>query len=214
MGEETQIRQLSRLPTFYYNAKNLPLALDTASANEACRIFRVLKLIYEQSDFRQLRRGLKSFQRAISEEQDYDRLHGFIRSLDAIVMTEKGSGRKQFLTRCRCFARADSTLGETLGLMYDLRGRVEHQADWEDLFPGANQEDRLLHANRVTRQAEALARTALHVILQDQTFINIFRNTETIVAMWASRHSSFLSVQEDKKVDLAAIPLSPIHNLG
>ena len=211
VGEETQIRQLSRLPTFYYNAKSLPLALDSKSANEAGRIFGVLKRVYEQSDlFRQLRRGLKSFQRATSEEQDYDRLHGFVRSLDAIVMTEKGRGRKQFVDRCRSFARVDSTLDETLGLMYDLRSRVEHQADWDDLFPGANQEDRLRHANLVTRQAEALARTALHVILQDQSLINLFQKTEAIMAMWASKDFSYLSVHEENRVDLAAIPLFPI----
>jgi hypothetical protein len=32
------------------------------------------------------------------------------------------------------------------------------------------------------------------------------------MAMWASKDSSFISVHEEKKLDLAAIPLSPISN--
>jgi hypothetical protein len=214
VGEDTQIRQVSRLPTFYYNAESLPLELDIETAQEAGHIFAVLNRVYAHSDlFRQLRRGLKSFQRAITEEQDYDRLHGFIRSLDAIVMTEKGKGKAQFVNRCRHFTRSDSAVDATLGLMYDLRGRVEHQADWDDLFPGANPVDRLRHANRLTRQAEALARTAFHVVLRDDSLLNLFENTESIKAVWSSKDSGSLNVPEERKVDLDAIPLAPMSNL-
>lgn len=213
VGEEIQIRQVSRLPTFYYNAGNFPLYICSKCADEAGIIFSVLNRIYEQPDlFRQLRRGLKSFQRALTEEQDYDRLHGFIRSLDAIIMTEKGKGKKQFVARCHSFAKSNSTLGETLGLMYDLRSRVEHQADWDDLFPGLFLNDRLRNANRVTRQAEALARAAFHIILRNESLVNLYQDMKSIKEVWISNAPSHHSIPEELKVDLAAITLPPINN--
>jgi len=209
VGEEVQIRQVSRLPTFYYNADIMPLRFHPESAHEAGRIFDVINRIYDDpKSFIQLRRGLKSFQRALAEELDYDRLHGFVRSIDAIVMTEKSKGRKNFIKRCQLFIRTDSTTEATLGLMYDLRSRVEHQADWDDLFPGTDESERLHRANHITRQAEALARTAYHMILRDESLVSLFGRSEVIRALWASDDFSRLSVPEEKKVDLCAIPPS------
>jgi hypothetical protein len=206
VGEEVQIRQVSRVPTFYYNAENMPLRFHSESAHEAGRIFDVINRIYDDpKSFIQLRRGLKSFQKALAEELDYDRLHGFVRSIDAIVMTEKSKGRKNFIKRCQLFIRTDSTTEATLGLMYDLRSRVEHQADWDDLFPDANESDRLCQANQITRQAEALARTVYYVILRDESLVSLFERTDVIKALWTSDNFNRLNVPEEKKVDLAAI---------
>ncbi|MEW6248797.1 MAG: hypothetical protein AB1555_19105 [Nitrospirota bacterium] len=209
VGEEVQIRQVSRLPTFYYDAESMPLRFRSESAREAGWIFGVINRVYDDpKSVLQLRRGLKSFQRALAEELDYDRLHGFVRSLDAIVMTEKSKGRRNFIKRCKLFVRTDSNTEATLGLMYDLRSRVEHQADWDDLFPGANESERLCQANQITRQAEVLARTVYHVILRDESLFSLFGRSEVIRALWASDDFSHLSVPEEKKVDLCAIPPS------
>jgi hypothetical protein len=123
-------------------------------------------------------------------------------------MTEKSKGRKNFIKRCKLFIRTDSTTEATLGLMYDLRSRVEHQADWDDLFPDANESERLHRANQITRQAEALARTAYHVLLRNESLVSLFERSDVIKALWTSDDFSRLNVPEEIKVDLAAIPPS------
>jgi hypothetical protein len=165
-----------------------------------------MKRIYEDpKKYRQLRRGLKSFERAISESLDYDRLHGFIRSLDAILMTEKGQGKVQFLKRCKVFIKATSTTDSVLRVMYELRGRVEHQSDWDDLFPNADENGRLHQANEITRQAEAIARTAYHIILRHESLLSLFENTETIKAVWASSDRDGMLIPDENKIDLSMI---------
>ena len=206
VGEEFQVRQVSRLPTFYYNARSRPFVFSSDLAREAGYLFGVMKRIYEDpKKYRQLRRGLKSFERAISESLDYDRLHGFIRSLDAILMTEKGHGKVQFLKRCKLFIKPTSTTDSVLRVMYELRGRVEHQSDWDDLFPNADENARLHQANEITRQAEAVARTAYHIILRHENLLALFENTETIKAVWASSDYGGMLIPDEKKIDLSAI---------
>lgn len=206
LEDEIQIRQVSRLPEFYYNANNRPLEFGTDSAREAGHIFKAMDLIYQDPQkFNQLQRGLKSFQRAVAEERDYDRLHGFVRALDAIVMTEKGKGRTQFVQRCRLFAKTEPETDSILGLMYDLRSRVEHQTDWTDLFPEASEFDRLLRANQITRQAEALARAAYRAVLLESSFLSVFEKTDAVKNYWALKTFDTLHLAEEKQANLGAI---------
>ncbi len=212
LADEIQIRQVSRLPEFYYNVNNRPLEFGIDSAREAGRIFKAMDLIYQDPQkFHQLRRGLKSFQRAVAEEIDYDRLHGFVRALDAVVMTEKGKGRTQFVQRCRLFAKAEAETGAILKLMYDLRSRVEYQTDWNDLFPDFSEIERLRRANQITRQAEALARATYRAVLLESSFLYVFEETHAVKEAWERRAFDSLNLSEEKKADLAAIAPPAFH---
>lgn len=179
------VRQVARMPTFYVGAGNSPYVVNDETVAEARRIFDSIKTIYSiPGKFIQLRRGLKAFQQAIAERNDYDRLHQFIRSIDALLMTERGKGAKQFRGRCRAFALCRPQLEQVFDSMYELRGRVEHLADWDDLFQEANAQDRLSAANRRARQAEALSRHVYHEILKTPTLLNIFEGTQSITDFW------------------------------
>ena len=179
------VRQVVRMPTFYVGAGNSPYMVNEDAIADARRIFDSIETIYSTPEkFIQLRRGLKAFQQAIAEANDYDRLHQFVRSIDALLMTEKGKGAKQFKSRCCTFALNEPQLEQGLNSIYELRGRIEHLTDWDDLFPTANFQDRLSAANRRTRQAEALSRHVYHEILKTPALLSIFKDTQTITDFW------------------------------
>lgn len=179
------VRQVARMPTFYVGAGNLPYIVNDDAVVKARRIFDSIRTIYSTpGKFTQLRRGLKTFQQAITEANDYDRLHQFIRSIDALLMSERGKGAKQFKHRCRTFAQNEPQLEQVLDSMYELRGRVEHLTDWDDLFPETDAQGRLNAANRRTRQAEALSRHVYHEILKTPTLLSIFESPQSLSDFW------------------------------
>lgn len=186
-NHETQIsvRQVARMPTFYVGAGNSPYEVNDNAVTEAGRIFASIRTIYSTpGKFIQVRRGLKAFQHALAEANDYDRLHQFIRSIDALLMTEKGKGAKQFKHRCRTFVQNSSQSGQVLESMYELRGRVEHLTDWNDLFPEATAQGRLSATNRRTRQAEELSRHIYREVLTVPTLLSIFDDVDSIADFW------------------------------
>jgi hypothetical protein len=179
------LRQVARMPTFYVGSGSSPYMVNDDAVAETRRIFESIETIYSApGKFIQLRRGLKAFQQAIAEASDYDRLHQFIRSIDALLMTERGKGKKQFKHRCRTFTLCTPELEQVLDSMYELRGRVEHLTDWDDLFPNANGQDRLSAANRRTRQAEALSRHVYKEILKTPTLLRISEGTQSLIDFW------------------------------
>lgn len=205
LDSEVQIRQFSRLPTFYRGPQSPLFRLKSDLFPKAGRFFEVINKIYANPNkFTQLRRGLKAFQKALAESADYDRLHGFVRSLDAIVMTDKSRGRKSFIQRCRLFLHLKPMSDVTLGLMYDLRSRVEHQSDWYDLFSGAIDSERSVQASLITKQAEMLARAAYQVVLMDEDLLSLFENTDVIKTIWTSGDLDRFHVDEELKVDLSS----------
>ena len=179
------VRQVARMPTFYVGSGNSPYAVNDDAVAELRSIFESIRTIYSTpGNFIQLRRGLKAFQQAVAEANDYDRLHQFIRSIDALLMTEKGKGKKQFKRRCRTFILCDSEFEQVLDSMYELRGRVEHLTDWDDLFPKANPQERLSAANRRTRQAEALSRHVHKEILKTPALLSLFQSSQSLIDFW------------------------------
>lgn len=179
------VSQVARMPTFYVGSGSSPYVVNDDVVAQTRRIFESMETIYSlPGKFVQLTRGLKAFLQAMAEENDYDRLHQFIRSIDALLMTDKGQGKKQFKDRCRTFTLCARELEQVLDSMYELRGRVEHLRDWHDLFQKSNDQERLSTANRRTRQAEALSRHVYKEILATPTLLNIFEGNQSIIEFW------------------------------
>lgn|GEM_PF-4422809 len=199
------------MPTFYVGSGNSPYVVNDEAVVQTRRIFESMETIYSTpGEFIQLRRGVKAFHQAMAEANDYDRLHQFVRSIDALLITEKGKGKKQFKDRCRTFTLPDPRLEQVLDSMYELRGRVEHLTDWDDLFPKANTEGRLKAANHRTRQAEALSRHVYKEILMTPTLLSIFRDTQPLINFWKLSDDQTARLWPNK-LDLNSV--SPLGNL-
>jgi hypothetical protein len=117
-----------------------------------------------------------------------ERFHQFDRALDAVAKTGRRDRKTGFAQRMLTFASPHQLLLE----MYDLRGQIEHfnsplvmnGETLESLDP-PTLEQRRERVNRMTRQADALVRTAVCRILENEALRMSFRTDQGIEAFWA-----------------------------
>jgi len=183
-----EIRQLLEMPKFYFGLEN-PYQFHEKSAKEAGMIFEVLDHMFTaEKDFVQVKRGLIVFLKGLSENLNYDRLHQFVRSLDALIMSEQGKGATQFRHRCCTFAIHNPRTPVILDNMYELRGRSEHLTDWDGIFPELGEKDQLLQLkimNQRAQQTEALARQTFRTILTTPSLLEHFRTATSLKNFWS-----------------------------
>lgn len=131
--------------------------------------------------FRALLSGLKAFYAS-------DRLHGFVRSLEALILPEKSNTEKQFRDRCAIMGAPyaeESRARQMLGEAYKLRSDVEHVNEWDkSLTSLPDASAREVRALSRTRQVEALAFAAYRRILLDPNVQRHFMSEADIRALW------------------------------
>jgi hypothetical protein len=100
------IRQMSHMPAFH-QSKGWKRAPITAAWLEEGLVLRagVAAMDADRTQFRRVVRGLVTLFKGL-QETGQDRLHQFVRSLEALILPDIGSTQKQFAHRCQTFARA------------------------------------------------------------------------------------------------------------
>jgi len=191
-----EVRQVSRISDYYVCAGNTPLEVLETEARQAKNIFDCLKLIHaDPKKFVRLKRGFNAFLKAIEERQAYDRIHQFVRSLEVLIMAEPGKSKAQFRHRCQTFAVSSShPVNEILDNFYEMRSRVEHLGDLDDVFPGLNESERDKLAHYRVRQVEAMARHVYLQILTNSSLREHYATRETLINFW--------KLKDDKRIRL------------
>jgi len=185
------VRQFARLERFNVTRGCRGSELTAQSISEALALYRAMEnLTIRLPDderarfwrgFRALMYGLKAFFAS-------DRLHGFVRSLEALILPEKSNTEKQFRDRCAIMGAPDSEEAKArqmLGEAYKLRSDVEHVNEWDKslttLTNATAREERALWR---TRQVEALACAAYRRILLAANAQKHFMSDADIRAFW------------------------------
>ena len=207
---EPEVRQVSKMPTFYAVSGERALRVDKSDAEEAGRIFKTLDQIYTvPKGYDALRRGFKIFLKAIAERLHYDRVHQFVRSLEAIILAERGRTQKQFKHRCQTFSIPSSDTYNTLGTLYEFRSRVEHLQDWDELLGGGAQTELEESANYRCRQVEALARHTYRKILTTPSILKHFETPATLEHFWKNCKDDDRIKIWGEQFNLASVPIHP-----
>jgi hypothetical protein len=113
-----------------------------------------------------------------------ERLHQFVKALEALIKPDIGNTRRQFAHRIdQTFTVANAETRETLNQIFDLRSRIEHVHDPLDVLDG-DHDARVATANRRTRQVDVLARFALTRVLEDDDLFGTFKTDAGVDAFW------------------------------
>jgi hypothetical protein len=129
-------------------------------------------------------RGVRTLLRANGESnRSGDRLHQFVRALEAVIKPRIGASRADFATRGGTFLVSRRGTRQALEELYDLRSVVEHQNPLLSALEG-DEEQRIVVADWRTRQIDALARFVLCRIMEDDGLFDIFSADEKIDAFW------------------------------
>jgi hypothetical protein len=129
-------------------------------------------------------RGVNALLRGSRMDDSTERLHQFVRALEALITPDIGNTRRQFAHRIdQTFTLANVETRETLNQIFDLRRSIEHVHDPLDVLAG-DRDAGIATANRRTRQVDVLARFALGRVLEDDHLFETFRTDARVDAFW------------------------------
>ncbi len=132
-------------------------------------------------------RGWWALTTALQQFYASDRIHGFVRALEALIYPEIGKTEKQFIHRCSLFA-APSThkdmARQALEEAYKMRCDVEHVHPWDRSLAKYPMLDREDIAYWRTRQMESLACLAYAKVFADRTLQQHFQSDIALERFW------------------------------
>jgi hypothetical protein len=85
----------------------------------------------DKAEFRRVIRGLDALLGGL-KQTGQDRLHQFVRSLEALIFPDVGDTKRQFTHRCQTFARAAEDTRSLLQEAFDMRSDIEHLHEWDE----------------------------------------------------------------------------------
>jgi hypothetical protein len=151
-----------------------------------------------KAEFRRAIRGLNTLFKGL-KETGQDRLHQYVRSLEALILPDMGSTKKQFTHRCQTFARAGNDTQSLLQEVFDMRSDTEHLHPWDEAVQNYPVDQRDDVCWQRTRQMEKLASDVYSRVLRDSALRGHFRTDATIASFW--------KLPDDQKRSLWGQPL-------
>jgi hypothetical protein len=168
----------------------LPWIIREEHLAEAATLAQAKALLLANSgDVRNLRlfRGWWALTSALQQFYASERIHGFVRALEALIYPQVGKTEKQFIHRCSLFAAPSAGKNkarDALEEAYKMRCDVEHVHQWDRSlvsYPCAERED---IAYWRTRQMESLACLAYAKIFADNRLHQHFQTDPALEQFW------------------------------
>jgi hypothetical protein len=216
-----EVRQFTKLRPFDVTrgyARTVVIERSILQALELHRAVTDLKCLYPDDERLRFWRGYRALMDALKRHDASDRLHGFVRSLEALILPEKSNTERQFVERCGIMAAPDAQEAKTrqmLGEAYKLRSDVEHVNEWDrSLVRLPSAEVRENHALWRTRQVEALACAAYRRILLNKALHQHFMSDGDMRAFWDQRNISTARKLMGNVFDITAMPLVTSYHWG
>jgi hypothetical protein len=183
-------RHFGKCEKFKITRGCLPWAIREEDLRTAITLQKAYALLKNTADPQKYRfsRGLYALHAAFKQYFASNRLHGFVRALEALILPEIGKTEKQFVSRCALFAGPKSNetaIREALQEAYRMRCDIEHVHDWDRSIPSKYLDsDRENVALWRTRQMEELTSAVYRKILSDKSLQPKFCDDSTIESFW------------------------------
>lgn len=131
-------------------------------------------------------RGLNTLFKGKEEEMGQDRLHQFVRSLEALILPKQGKTARQFAYRCQTPGRAGEDTHTLLLEAFSMRSAAEHLNRWDEAeaarsYPPGERETVCWQR---TLQMERLACDAYSRLLRNRVLRDHFRTDDAIAKFW------------------------------
>jgi hypothetical protein len=172
---KSEIRQISEFPFFYQTRGYSRTPVTLSRLEKAVQQRKALEeMDSSPHDFKRLKWGWRILMDGLQKEHGEERIHQFVRSLEALILPEIAKTKRQFTHRCQTFAKASPDTKPILEEAFELRSMAEHLNDWEQALESYPKDDREIVALHRTRQMEQLAAFAYSRVLESDTIRNHF----------------------------------------
>jgi hypothetical protein len=203
-GGNTDIRNLSDLETHFIPNSVRPSRILEGTIRRAIPVASGIRAIHSNR-FERLRRGFRAWHRGIQQDFGEDRLHQFVRAVEAVIKPEIGRSEKLFTHRCQIFAGTSAGARALFTDLYQLRSRTEHMngiASGLAAYPPAEREAMGL---RRAYQAQVLASHVFEQILTKPELMAIFDSDDHIDEFWIRRRMDQQQEAWGPAIDLEAL---------
>jgi hypothetical protein len=191
------LRQMSEFPMFYPTRGSTRVPVNIERLEKAASLQQILAHMETFPDaFKRFKKGWQASMEGLQKHTGAQRIHQFVRALEALIMPRIGKTKNDFVHRCQTFAKASQNTRQTLEQAFDLRSMEEHLNEWDTAgsLPNDTRENTEILALHRTRQMEQLMRFAYTRILEDATLREHF-STET-------KQQAFWSLQDGQRTNL------------
>jgi hypothetical protein len=200
------IRQMSQMPAFHQSKGWRRAPITKAWLDDAIALRKgVAAMDADKTQFSRVIRGLNTLFNGL-KETGQDRLHHFVRSLEALILPDIGRTEKQFVHRCQTFARAGDDTRDLLLEAFAMRSDTEHLNPWDEAVQSYSADQREDVCWHRTRQIEHLACDAYSRLLRDSALRDHFRTEAVIAAFWKFPDDQRRALW-GKPIDVAQEPL-------
>ena len=207
-GGTPEVRQFGRMGRPHYPSRDMgPAALGLEELKRAVRLAERMALMDRAGPkWRRFRRGIDALNQGLAERSLQDnRIHQFVRALEALVLPEAGKSKKQFVHRCQTFAVASEEARQVLEDAYEVRSRVEHLHNALDVVsPTSTVEEKERALYRRARQMDQLSRFAIRRVLEDDKLLAIAEDDNRIDEFWKRPENERVAVFGER-LDLSKI---------
>ncbi len=203
------IRDISEFRPFFQSKgyRRMPITKDWLEETISLRA-GLITTENNPGKFRRLILGLNILFDGLKEELGQERLHQFVRALEALILPSPGETKKKFVHRCQTFNLANDKTRSCLKEAYDMRSDTEHMNPWDrrmQRYPINQREDTCWHR---TRQIEQLACVTYSRLLLDPVLREHFKTDETIKAFWNKKDHESQALW-GVPIDITLEPLEP-----
>ena len=151
-------------------------------AAESAQVWR--NMLASPGEHARVKRGLNVLLEGLQEHFGQERLHAFVRALEALILPRIAETRRQFSARCQTFAVASAASQSCLEECFDMRSVVEHMNDPATRLSSYPADQHEAVALRRVRQIEALARFAYERLLARPDLRQQFACDASISDFW------------------------------
>ncbi|RSL16756.1 hypothetical protein EDE15_2279 [Edaphobacter aggregans] len=198
---EPMIRQMTKMAMFYESKGYRRAPVTKERLEEALQLRSGLHAMQKTDEFQRIFRGIDVLFDGL-KATGQNRLHQFVRSLEALILPDTGKTRKQFIHRCQTFASPGAATEAILREAFDMRSDAEHLHSWERAVMSYPKTERDDVCWQRTRQMQFLACDAYTKILLHPDIGNYFRTEQTLENFWKLGDQGTRSIW-GKPVDLA-----------
>lgn len=204
LSDGTHIRQYSEMRNFYNSKPKKRVRVSESICLQAKIFEESYARIQDSPDYARVKRGMKALTRAISERDIDERIHEFVRALEAVAKTETGRSTAQFTHRCQTFSRASDRTKVILEECYNIRSAVEHMNVVDDVFPDCSSDEKQLRAEQRLQQIEKLATSVYFRLTTSPAHAKIFETDTSTHNFWLKRDDERRTAWGDP-VDISVI---------
>jgi hypothetical protein len=185
-GGESEIRRVTEIRPIHIIRGALSPSPSLRIMGDVWRISQVLRSGFRANRhaFPRITRGLQSWNRGIYERVSEERLHEFVRALDAVMVLPQGEGKKKFIHRGLTFIGRSEDERALLLELYNLRSCIEHMNDVSKALGAYPPEEQDAVFLLRCFQVEEIVREVYRRLLLSDELRDYFSSDEKADSLW------------------------------